>query len=155
MIPILALTGLFFIFLEFFLPGAIMAIGGTLLLLASLILFYIQIQGIWLFTAYVFGLGLALFITIRLAMARIKKGTVLNVSDQQGFQACGYPKDKIGQEAVASSDLKPSGYIEIDAKRYSALSQLGYIEKGARVRIVGGQGAHLIVTEEKHDRASV
>ena len=36
----LSFTGLLLIFLEFFLPSAIMAIGGVLLLLASLLVYY-------------------------------------------------------------------------------------------------------------------
>ena len=149
MITILAFTGLLLIFLEFFLPGAIMGIGGTLMLLASLLFFYFQVSELLLFFAFALGLGAALLITIRLALSRIKKNRVQNVSDQEGFQACAYPKELVGKSAVATSDLKPSGYIEIDGRAYSALSQLGYIDKGTPVRVLGGQGSHLIVSEEK------
>jgi membrane-bound ClpP family serine protease len=152
MIAILALTGLLLIFLEFFLPGAIMAIGGTLMLLASLLLFYFQVDELLYFAAYALVLGVALFITIRLAIKRIKKGKVLHTSDQEGFLACAYPKEMIGKSAIVTADLKPSGYIEIDGNAFAALSKMGYIEKGMYVRIIGGQGAHLIVSEEKiHD----
>ena len=144
------MTGLFLIFLEFFIPGTIMAIGGTLMLLASLLLFYFQVQQILLFLAYAALLGIALFITIRLAMKRINKGKILNTSDQAGFQASNFQKELIGKLAIATSDLKPAGYVEIDGKIFAALSQLGYIDRNARVRIVGGQGNHLIVSEEKH-----
>ena len=149
MIAILAVTGLILIFLEFFLPGAIMGIGGTIMLLSSLLLFYFKVSQILFFFAYALGLGAALWITIRLALSRIQKNKMLHVTDQEGYQACDYPKGLIGQTAVATTDLKPSGYVEIDGRVLSALSKLGYIDKGASVRIIGGQGTHLIVSEEK------
>jgi membrane-bound serine protease (ClpP class) len=149
MIALLALTGILFIFLEFFLPGAIMAIGGTLMLLASLMLFYFHVSGALLFLTYLVGLGIAIMIVIRVALLRIKRGKVVNTSDQEGFQACSYPKEFIGCSALVISDLKPSGYVEIDGRSFAALSKLGYVDKGVTVRVIGGQGAHLIVDQEK------
>ncbi len=149
MITLLAFTGLLFIFLEFFLPGAILAVGGTLMLLTSLTLFYYQVPGIELFLAYIVGLAIATIITIRLALRRVKNGKVLHKSDQEGFLACVYPKEMIGRSASVISDLKPSGYVEIDGCSFAALSKLGYIDKGITVRVIGGQGAHLIVDQEK------
>jgi membrane-bound serine protease (ClpP class) len=157
MIAFLAIAGLVFIFLEFFLPGFIMGVCGTLMLLASLWLFYFQTAQIFLLTAYAAGIGLALWITIRWALSRVKKGRILHTSDQEGFLACSYSKEAIGKIAIATSDLKPSGYIEIDGRIFAALSKLGYIDKGTTVRIIGGQGAHLIVSEEKihHDHSNL
>ena len=151
MIAIFAFTGLLFIFLEFFLPGAVMAIGGTLLLLTSLLLFYFQVTGIGLFLIYFLGLGLAAIFTILLALNRVKKGRVLHTSDQESFQACDFPKEMIGRSASVVTDLKPSGYVEIDGRTFAALSKLGYIDKGTTVRVIGGQGAHIIVHQEKID----
>jgi membrane-bound ClpP family serine protease len=154
MIALLAFSGLFFIFLEFFLPGSIMAIGGTLMLIVSLVLFYYHVSQMGLFLAYLLGLGIATFITIRMALRQVKKGKVLHTSDQEGFQACGYPKEMVGRSASVISDLKPSGYVEIDGRTFAALSRLGYVDKGMTVRIIGGQGAHLIVDQEKIQHAN-
>lgn len=119
------------------------------MLLTSLVLFYFQVSEIGLFLAYVGGLGIATIITIRLAMYRAKKGKILHTSDQEGFLACEYPKEMIGRLASVISDLKPSGYVEIDGRSFAALSKLGYIDKGITVRVIGGQGTHLIVDQEK------
>jgi membrane-bound ClpP family serine protease len=152
MITVFALTGLLLIFLEFFLPGTIMAIGGMLMLSGSLILFYFQAEKMEHFAFFVIVLLAGLLGTIYLGIRRIKKGKVLHTADQEGFKACDFPKEMIGLSALVSSDLKPCGYIEVDGNAFAALSKLGYIEKGKCVRIIGGQGTHLIVTEEKnHD----
>lgn len=69
----LALTGLLLIFLEFFLPGAIMAIGGTLLLMASLFVYYMTYPIDLYFLIYFVGLSTAVYLTIRLGMQQTEK----------------------------------------------------------------------------------
>ncbi len=145
---ILGLTGLFLIFLEFFLPGAIMAAGGGLLLLSSLFLVYLH-GGVELFLIYLVSLGISLYFVIRLAIWAVrktgKKGTVYLNADQEGFQASLFPKELIGKSGVAATDLKPSGHIWVEERAIQALSKDGYIEKGASIQVLGGQGSHLIV----------
>lgn len=73
----LALTGLFLLFLEFFLPGAIMAIGGSLLLLASMVVFYLTFDsGLSLFI-YFLSLLAAVYLVIQLALWQIKSSEKL------------------------------------------------------------------------------
>jgi membrane-bound ClpP family serine protease len=68
----LALTGLLLIFLEFFLPSAIMAIGGALLLLTSLLFFHMaDPRPLALFLYSVSLLSATLFV-IRIALWKIK-----------------------------------------------------------------------------------
>ncbi len=43
--------------------------------------------------------------------------------------------DLIGRQAIVTSDLRPSGKIEIDGKRYDAISQMKYISKGTTVTV--------------------
>ncbi len=70
---ILAFLGLSLIYLEFFLPGLIMGIGGAILLFASLLHFtLLQPSILSFFTCFFFLLG-SLFFTIRLALYRKKK----------------------------------------------------------------------------------
>ncbi len=146
----LGLAGLILIFLEFFLPGAIMAVGGSVLLLASLFMFHLKGPvGIAPFFFYFAALGTSVYFVVRLAIWAVKKtgkkGTVYLKADQEGFQASLYPKELIGKIGVAATDLKPSGHIWVEDRAIQALSKDGYIEKGAPVQILGGQGSHLIV----------
>lgn len=143
----LAFMGLALLFSEFFLPGGIMAIGAALCLLASLYVFYQIIPDPIFLCFYFMALTFATIITTKIAIWRVKKGkgTIYLDTDQEGFQASIYPKELVGKIAHAATDLKPSGHIWVGDKRFQALSKTGYIDRGASVKILGGQGAHLIV----------
>jgi hypothetical protein len=68
----LAVTGLFLIFLEFFLTGGIMAIGGILLLLASLMVCYMTYPTGFFLWIYCFFLGAAVYSVVRIGMKQRK-----------------------------------------------------------------------------------
>ncbi len=153
MIAILVLTGLFLVFLEFFIVGAIMAIGGVILLVASLVLMIVGGAALSSLGLYTVGVGIALYLVIRLALSIVRKRKVCLDTDQEGYQACSYPKEMIGKRAIVSTDLKPAGYIQTENGTFAALSKSGYIEKGSVVHVVGGEGASLTVIEEVHTHA--
>lgn len=146
----LALAGLFLIYLEFFLPGAVMAIGGSILLLSSVFVFHMEKPHMLVLVLYLMALTIAVYSIVRFALWQIcnsaAEGTVLLATDQAGFQACVFDKEMIGKKAVVATDLKPSGQVEIDGKVYQALSEGDYIDKDDQVIVIGGQGSHLIVT---------
>ncbi len=125
-----------------------MAIGGTILLLSSAFIFHMEKPSMMILVLYLMSLTTAVYAIVRFAMWQIRKsgGTVLLATDQEGFQACEYPKEMIGKTAKVATDLKPSGQIEIDGRVYQALSEGDYIDKDAQVIVIGGQGSHLIVT---------
>lgn len=146
----LALAGLFLIYLEFFLPGAVMAIGGSILLLASVFIFHMEKPHMMLLILYLVTLSASVYLIARFAMWQIRNSGmdgVLLSSDQAGFQACAYPQDMVGKVAKVNTDLKPSGQIEIDGQTYQALSDGAYIDRDDEVVVIGGQGSHLIVTK--------
>lgn len=136
----LALSGLFLIYLEFFLPGAIMAIGGSLLLIGSIVLFHMERPGFLSLTLYLLSLSAAVYALVRFALWRVRSAA------HKKTEAHRAPKEMIGKSAKAATDLKPSGQISIDDRLYHALSESGAIEKGSDVTVVGGEGTHLIVT---------
>lgn len=72
------------------------------------------------------------------------KGFFLD-SAQEGYVASSFEKELVGKQGEALSDLKPAGHILIEGKRHQALSKMGYLVKGTKIEIIGGQGAHLIV----------
>lgn len=145
---ILALFGLLLIYLEFFLPGSVLVISGGIILLVSILVFGLMNEGLSLIL-FVFALGAALILTIKLALLQIKqsgkKGTIYLAQDQEGFRGATYPKEYVGKKGFVSNDLKPTGYIDVDGKVLSALSKRGYAEKGEEVEIIGGEGSYLIV----------
>lgn len=50
----------------------------------------------------------------------------------------------VGREAVVATDLKPSGSVEIDGRRYNAQAEHGFIAKGEKVVVSHVRGATLI-----------
>jgi membrane-bound ClpP family serine protease len=148
-IILLGIVGLVLIFLEFFLPGAILAVIGTLCLLVSLGLCFSTYAAIW-GTFYLFILLLTVYLTCRLALWRIKRskgsGNFYLSDTQEGYTASSFDQSLIGKEAIVSTELKPAGHILVEGKLLQAISETGFISKGVKVQIVGGKGSHLIVT---------
>ena len=128
-----------------------MAIGGGLLLFISLFSFILQKPHSIFLITYVIVLGVLLYLIIKLALFLVKstkkKNTVYLEKDQKGFLASNYSKEMIKKEGIASTDLKPSGYIKIDEKYFQAVSKSKYIEKGKNIVVIAGEGARLIVKE--------
>jgi membrane-bound ClpP family serine protease len=148
LIGLLALIGLVLIFLEFFLPGMIFAICGTILLLSSVGLFFIQNAAIWgLF--YLFSLLVLLVGTCKIALLWIKKSKDKDQfyleNNQEGYVAAQFDKTAIGKKGIAYTELKPAGHIFIEGKTQQALCETGYVQQGAVIHVVGGKGGHLIV----------
>ena len=148
-IPItLSLLGLVLIYLEFFLPGGLIAIIGALSLVGGLAYFStLQVSifyKILYFTSAAAGCALVCQMAIWSIKSR-KNNSFLLASDQEGYVASAIDRTLIGKQGIAQSDLKPSGHIVVDNKRYQALSEGGYIIKGTSIILIGGQGTYYSV----------
>jgi membrane-bound serine protease (ClpP class) len=55
----------------------------------------------------------------------------------------------LDREAVAVTTLSPTGYVELDGRRYEAFSQSGYAITGSRMRVVDMDNFRLVVTQIK------
>ncbi len=150
MLPfILLAVGLLLIFLEFFLPGGIMGSIGALVVLASIVLFAMGTDSALLVIVFTTGSILAVVLLFRFALWRIKQGApgerLYSDDAQEGFIATSFDKTAIGKIGVVASDLKPGGQVVIEEKKHSAISLSGYITKGNKVKVVGGEGESLTV----------
>ena len=142
-------AALLLIFLEFYLPGGIMATGGVLLILVSMGMIYTYSEsGIEVFLFFVLAI-VGVVAVIKAALWSIKRtgtsDTIFLESDQEGFRASSFDKDAFGKKGKAVCDLHPGGYILIDKKKYSAISMAGFIEKGKEIIVIGGEGETLHV----------
>lgn len=156
----------------FFMPGVVvLALGGIVLMLGSLLWSLADLwpneplSVAWSADAFVsplqqLALGLAIAIGLGLALARfLPKGWVwdrLIVQSTVGGAAQlagGAVEEKIatlvGREGVAVTDLRPSGQIEIDGRRYEARSELGEIVRGRAVRVRSQSDFGLVVEEKR------
>lgn len=154
---VLAALGFLMIFLEFFLPGGILGSTGAIFLIASIVIFALYTKsGIALFL-FILGIAALAAFMIWFTLQRIKMGKIKGIflnSVQEGYLASEWEKELVGKDGIALSDLKPSGHILVNEKRYQAVSKTGYLEKGTKIIVIGGEGAHLIVKEKvENDRA--
>lgn len=150
---VLLLIGLLLIFLEFYLPGAVMGTAGSLLILASLFLAAIQFQSLWLIAIFFILTCFSVIGIIKYALWKIPRSKNIYLkSDQEGYVASAYDKSAIGKKAVVLSDLKPGGYILIDGKQEQAISESGYISQGEEVTVVRGEGESLIVIKSERSK---
>lgn len=150
MIILFALLGLIFIFLEFFLVGALFAILGSLFVALSLILFFVGFP-LALSLGYLVVIVFAIVGTCKGALRWIKssrrRGEFYLQNDQEGYSASFFDHNLLGKEGVAVTALKTAGHVLIEKKRYQALSESGFITKDASIVVIGGRGAYLIVKE--------
>ncbi len=150
----LAILGLIFIYLEFFLPGWILGIGGGLLLIFSIGLFLANTTGLIPISIFLVILFILVVYTCNLALKKIKMSGAKNSfylkKDQEGFFASSIDRTLIGKTALAATDLKPSGHILVDGVQFQAVSKSGYITKNTKVKIIDGQGGYFIVQTEEN-----
>ncbi len=146
---ILLLIGFLLIFIEFYLPGAIMGITGGILVFTALMMFVMENNSPLLIFLAVFGVVISLVLIVKFAIWRIRTAkpdhSIYSASNQEGFQACSYDSSMIGKVGVVVTDLKPGGHILIEGQRLQAISQNNYLVKGTEVLVVGGQEQSLVV----------
>lgn len=148
----LGIIGLILIYFEFFVPGGILGVIGGLFLAAGLFLSIWEQTSLIYALFYVIGVIIFFVLTIRLALWKIKrtrnKSHFYLGDDQEGYVASSYEKELVEKTGEALTVLRPSGHIKIEGKPYQAVSESGYIKKGSKIKIIGGEGARFIVKEE-------
>lgn len=149
---ILLLIGLFMIFLEFFLPGGIMGVIGGGIVIASIVLHIQQASSLVSILFFLLLTCVSLFLAFRFALWRLRRTahhhTIISSQDQEGFMASFFNKEFIGKEGEVVTDLKPGGQVSIEGQRHLAISKSGYIKRGEKVVVIGGQAESLIVQKK-------
>ncbi len=56
-------------------------------------------------------------------------------------------KDLIGKTGIAFTTLRPSGKVEIEDETYDAKSEIGYIEKGEKVKVIDYRSGQVYVVK--------
>lgn len=145
---ILWAIGLIMIFLEFYLPGAILGTIGGILLVASILL-VADSESILFTILYTILVVASVVAIIKYALWQIPRGkqsdSIYSNDAQVGYYASSFDQDAIGKEGIVLSDLKPGGFIEIEGQQLPAISESGYIVKGEHVLVLRGEGDSLIV----------
>lgn len=140
---LLGLVGLLFIYLEFYLPGGIMAVIGAMMGFAGVLL-ALNFSYIAGFVYGLFEIAAVIFV-IRMAIQSVRKHGLCLTSDQEGYTSSTFDASLVGMDGEVIMDLKPSGYVLVKGLRCQAVSEGEYLKKGTRIKVVDGEGAHLIV----------
>lgn len=146
---LLLALGYFLIFLEFYLPGAVLGIAGGIFVFASLTVFLTLGYPLWADILYIVVVFVGLVATVKFAIWKIRSAkpsrSIYSDDAQTGYVASSYDKNAIGKQGIVVTDLKPGGHIMVEGKRCQAISLAGYLSKGTEVEVVGGQEESLMV----------
>lgn len=149
-ILLLFIFGIVMLFLDLFVPGIILSVGGTLAFLAGTARAfndYGTSGGLLAFGIGAVLLAVTLYVEyVLLPKTHFGKKFFLHAQVHGNSQAPEATASALsGREAVALTPLMPSGQIEVDGRRYEALSLDGHVAKGARLKITGQQNFSLTV----------
>lgn len=147
----LFIAGVILLLIEIFLiPGfGLTGIAGIILIFISI--FFTLGGG----TRALYSIGLVsailliLFIILLFLFPKLpiwnKLGLKESLKTEKGYTTYSQLEELIGKEAIVLTTLRPSGAIEIDGKRYDAISLGEFIEKDSKVKVIKIEGGKIIV----------
>ena len=145
------LVGVALLILEVFMPGfGLPGISGMVLMIASVVLVWINygaVAGLLVAVASLALAGIAISVSLRSASKGklSQSALVLPEVDMSGIDESAELGELVGREGVSDTVLRPAGIVEFDGVRLNVVSDGGYIEKGAKVRVEKIQGNRIVV----------
>lgn len=98
-------------------------------------------------------LGSLFIIFAGLALVKSKRFKSLTIQESITENATGIDKNQqnkyVGKTGTAITDLRPSGRIKIEDEIYDAVTQGGFVSKGANVKVLSRRGVSFVVKEIK------
>ncbi len=163
---IIFVVGIILIFLEIFvIPGfgvagvlgIVMVFTGLTLSMVDNIVFHLDAQlaleavvkaFFTVLVAIFLSLSLSLYISKQLFTSRKLKFALHTTQEtDKGFVGveAKVQKETIGKTGTAITILRPAGKVEIDGEMFDALSEVGYIDKGEKIKVVRDEAGQLFV----------
>ena len=151
LIVLLFILGLVFMFFEVFTPGPVFGILGGFTLIGGIAAAGVDygangglLAGVVALVAVCATLyaELVWLPKTRFAQKFSVRSTSGDTIRQQDVGA-----DMIGKAAEALTTLAPSGYVNVNGRRYEAFCQSGHAERGTQLRVTGLDNFRLIVTK--------
>ncbi|MBK9990605.1 MAG: serine protease [Verrucomicrobia bacterium] len=153
-VAILFAAGVLLVAVEILVPGAILGILGGLCLLGGVIAAFVQLGGAG--GAVATGVALAIgAVTLYLEFVVLPKSRLakkFSMSETVSSRSQPEVADRalvVGREVIAVTTLAPSGYVELEGRRYEAFCQSGMADAGARLRVVDVDTFRLVVNQIK------
>jgi membrane-bound serine protease (ClpP class) len=136
--------------------GIIMVIVGLTMSLVDNIIFEYEGLGAWdkvlkAFFLVIFSLFVSFIMSIilskKLFTSKSLKLALNTVQDKnQGYIGINsHQKEMIGKEGTAYTILRPSGLVEVEGEIYDAKAEIGYINKGEKVKVIRDEAGQLYV----------
>lgn len=146
----LFIVGIILLIVEIMMPGfGLPGISGIIFVIIGIILAMNSV------TNAVLSISIAIIITTIFGIMLVKRGfksklfnsIVLEnqTKKEKGYLSSVVDEDLISKEGVTLTELRPSGYIDIDGNRVDALSDEGFISKGTTIKIVRIEGTKIFV----------
>lgn len=146
----LFVTGLILLVIEAIVPGfGLPGISGIILVLVGTVL-AMESLGV-----AVLSLSIAIIITTIVSIVLVKMGyksklfnkIILEAEqkDEKGYLSVDSMDQYIDKDGISLTELRPSGFIEIDGKRLDALSDSGFIPKDTTIKVVRVEGSKIFV----------
>lgn len=138
---------------ELLVPSGLLGVLGGLCLVAGVITAFVQLGGVGGSTATAIALVIGA-VTLYLEFVLLPKSRLarkFSMTDTVAGRSQPDLADRavIGRETLAVTTLAPSGFVELDGRRYEAFCQSGHVSAGARLRIVELDNFRLVVTQIK------
>lgn len=153
---ILVVIGIVLIILEFFVPGGILGLLGTLSIIASLLLAANNIGHM------VFSILIALLVTIIAVVILFRrfgyeKGIFRRIilfdstSSEKGYVSNETRSDLVGLEGITVTPLRPAGTAVFNDDRIDVVTEGSFISSNKKVKIIKAEGPRIIVREIKNE----
>lgn len=143
-------VGIILLALEVVVPGAILGVIGGLSMLVGVVVSFATFGpagGAVATATAVILLGVVVYLEfVWLPRSRLARGLSMTTTvDGTSQPPLAHPDEVVGREAVAQTPLVPTGYVQVDDRRFEAFSRSGHVAAGSRLKVVGLDNFRLIV----------
>jgi membrane-bound serine protease (ClpP class) len=151
---ILFIIGILLVAVEILVPGGLLGILGGCALLGGVVTAFVRFgpTGGMIATLLALVIGAITLYLEFVYLPKTRLAKALSMSETVSGRSQPEIADRsaiIGREAVAVTTLAPSGYVEVDGRRYEASCQSGLANVGAHLRVVDVETFRLVVTQIK------
>lgn len=153
---VLFVVGVGLVIAEFFLPGGIAGIIGSLAIVGGIILaggnpMYMAISV--LIAVAIASTGMVILMKFfGKKLHLLNKVVLMDATDtESGYVSNVNRVELLGRVAKTSTPLRPAGAIELDGERIDVVSEGSYIDKGKNVTIVKVEGSRIVVRESEEE----
>ncbi|MHC5034492.1 MAG: NfeD family protein [Planctomycetota bacterium] len=143
-IIVVFLCGLLAMFIELFIPGAVIGMIGFLAVVGSII--YAVVSG-HITAAAVLTVCAIAFVPVFFMLWKGVVGKLFAIkAEESGFRpSTTVTEDLVGVEGEALSTLRPSGIALLNDRRYDVVTRGEMLQKGTRLRVIEVSGNRVVV----------